>query len=925
MRSLAGREPEQRVLTAVAAAAVEGSLQVVGIEGPVGIGKSALIENTVQQLDGWQVLRCFLDPSRSQTRLSAVAELFEPLGWGEDYDTPEPARTARRLREQLEDAATPVCLVIEDAHWLDDPSSEVVLQLMRQMRDLPTLVLLTFRRVARQPARGRWIDLGPLSLEGIGHALTSELGVTPDQQTLGRILAVTGGYPIHVEELAQRLAASDDPTHTLTTTLATLRDSPPDRLLTERVTTNLEGSSPATRAALFALSLGEELSWDQMVAAVAARDLPAPDFNEVLQTHLVTHTARETLRPKHAMIASALLTRASDQEVRDTHVALSNVLTGTPSLQHRVRAALDAADDPGLVAELEQRSLEHLIFGDAELSFSLAADAARLDPSRTLNAAITAMRVRRLDLAIALDGSAAREERPVQRLAVSALLAAARQDSERAQDLLLRIDPTSCDDETLTVAAYAAHELSRLSVAEGQYQSPPTTATIRAELIARRAAAIDGGMPAEFLGESSNLIGLLGMWWAMSSLDPRHGRPLVASLMEQEAEVAPWARTEPTQAVLKSVRSTIQFFCGDYELAAAELRPADELGVLDPDFILQTTTARFQLLFQAGRWDEAVLAGRHALGRTMDRLNDPGRMRLLASGAAVYRCRGEEDPTGMSTGPHAPQPRRGRALVNAARAVADGWTWVCVGGDPHPVAERLEQAWTDGPHGVFAGGLPTGVLLVRSYMAADKQDLALDATLDLAEGDYDPAARDYVVAHAQALVTAPEDPALAGRHFATASRAMAQHLSEQPDHGLHIFHALLTEDRVTHLLTHDIPVSDEVRQELVTALATVRDTGARGWRSRLGVLLRKVDDRGAARSLATPASVLDLDILDDLTSREREISWLVADGLTNREIAAELFLSVRTVETHVARALRKLDCHSRVELRQILRMGRRAG
>src|SRR2546430_8822941 len=51
-----------------------------------------------------------------------------------------------------------------------------------------------------------------------------------------------------------------------------------------------------------------------------------------------------------------------------------------------------------------------------------------------------------------------------------------------------------------------------------------------------------------------------------------------------------------------------------------------------------------------------------------------------------------------------------------------------------------------------------------------------------------------------------------------------------------------------------------------------------------------------------------------LTRRELEVSRLVADGSTNREIAERLHLSVRTVETHVDRVLGKLDFHTRTQL-----------
>ncbi|WP_286219400.1 helix-turn-helix domain-containing protein [Paraoerskovia sediminicola] len=52
----------------------------------------------------------------------------------------------------------------------------------------------------------------------------------------------------------------------------------------------------------------------------------------------------------------------------------------------------------------------------------------------------------------------------------------------------------------------------------------------------------------------------------------------------------------------------------------------------------------------------------------------------------------------------------------------------------------------------------------------------------------------------------------------------------------------------------------------------------------------------------------------ELTEREREVTRLVAAGLSNRHVAEELFVSVRTVEVHVGRVFRKLGVRSRVEL-----------
>ena len=70
------------------------------------------------------------------------------------------------------------------------------------------------------------------------------------------------------------------------------------------------------------------------------------------------------------------------------------------------------------------------------------------------------------------------------------------------------------------------------------------------------------------------------------------------------------------------------------------------------------------------------------------------------------------------------------------------------------------------------------------------------------------------------------------------------------------------------------------------------------------------------------ATTADKGTLDGLTDREREVLTLIAEGLTNQEIAGRLFISIKTVQTHRAHIMEKLNLHDRTELvRYAIRKG----
>jgi DNA-binding CsgD family transcriptional regulator len=98
------------------------------------------------------------------------------------------------------------------------------------------------------------------------------------------------------------------------------------------------------------------------------------------------------------------------------------------------------------------------------------------------------------------------------------------------------------------------------------------------------------------------------------------------------------------------------------------------------------------------------------------------------------------------------------------------------------------------------------------------------------------------------------------------------------------------------------------REQLRSALERFESLGAELWAERARMELRASGERSRRRDPST---------LDELTPQEVQIAQLVAEGGTNRAIAAQLFLSPRTIDFHLRNMFRKLGISSRVELARL--------
>jgi len=94
------------------------------------------------------------------------------------------------------------------------------------------------------------------------------------------------------------------------------------------------------------------------------------------------------------------------------------------------------------------------------------------------------------------------------------------------------------------------------------------------------------------------------------------------------------------------------------------------------------------------------------------------------------------------------------------------------------------------------------------------------------------------------------------------------------------------------------------REAVEKAVAIFEECGAAGWAEKARSELGRIGGRRRE---------------EGLTSAEQRVAALVAEGRTNREVAAALFLGERTVETHLSHIYAKLGVRSRTELARILR------
>ena len=167
---IVGRVPERKALLAAYARVVAGHPQVLLVTGAAGIGKTTLVEEFCARAEsaagGAQVLLGESAPLAGAALAYGpfVAALRDQAGWLLDDDRPPNMLAARhrlfvRVLELLAGLATrsPVVLVLEDLHWADDSSRELLAFLAVRLHDQPVMLAGTLREEELAGNVGQWL------------------------------------------------------------------------------------------------------------------------------------------------------------------------------------------------------------------------------------------------------------------------------------------------------------------------------------------------------------------------------------------------------------------------------------------------------------------------------------------------------------------------------------------------------------------------------------------------------------------------------------------------------------------------------------------------------------------------------------------------------------------------------------------------
>jgi DNA-binding CsgD family transcriptional regulator/tetratricopeptide (TPR) repeat protein len=908
-RRLLGRQREQQVLAGLLTDAREGRSGVVVLRGAAGIGKTSLLQHVLARASGFRAIRISGCESEMELAYAGLHQLCAPLLGRLDH-LPAPQQRALRVALGLADgdppdrlvvglavltllseasSERPTICVIDDAQWVDAASLQALSFVARRiLADPIVMIFAACKRREDQIISG----LPELQLRGLSdHDARTLLAATLpgrlNEQVRENIIAEAGGNPLALLELHRVLSPAE-----LAGGFGLAQASELTTRLERGFGKWLTGLSADTKTLLL-IAAADPMGEPRWVASAAER-LGIPECAVETDEAAEFVSVGSQVRFRHPLIRSAVYRSSPISERRRVHQALAEVVDGPAADEHRAWHLGHAASAPDedIAAQLE-RSAEH-----ARNRSGVAAAAAFLE--------------------FAVDLTPEPERRA--RRALAAAQAKLHAGAPEAATKLLMGAQHATDDELLSAKIDLLRAKSAFAASRGGEATSMLLAT------AKRLDDLDPKLARETYFEALTAAVLAGR--LANGLGT--GAMAVAAAARHAPAVVGSNRVVDLLLDGLVVRLTDGYVAGAPLLKRAiqEFLRQDAAGTIEPRWYDMATRVTLDL-FDHDAFERIS-------ARQLELLRNAGTLALLPVGlgtraaADVFHGRFSDaaahlsEAEAITTAIEGPLLRRSDPLLVAYR----GQEQRC---------REIVQATTDGgaiEHGqgfsIAAGLFAVAVLhnglgqyaeALKACQAAVQYDdlavagYALAETVEAATrcGDL-PTATDAAGRLVERADASGMDTAIG---IAARSRAVVTDGPVAESEYLRAIVHLEKSPAVVYLARTHLIYGEwlrrqgrrvDARTQLGTAFEMFTGMGADGFADRASRELEATGETVRKRSGGAAA---------ELTTQESYITKLAREGHTNSEIAAQLFISPRTVEWHMSKVFTKLGITSRRELRAI--------
>lgn len=907
-----GRDDEMSALTAIAAEISHLGRALV-IEGEAGIGKTTLLTAVADWAarHGFGVLTSAGVQCQTKVGYAGIHELIHPilghvdalpthqrtallaaLGLAHD-EPPDPLLIGVAMLGLIEEAAAhqPLVLTVDDAQWLDGSSLHVLTFVGRRLANAPVLLLCATRPdIDGEPARLLSLSrfpLGPLD-EATSEALlntaaaeqASDAGLS--ELARRRVMDEAGGNPLAIAELTKAILRSGERGGlSATAPLPTTRHI--ERVILEQLDTIPEPS----RQLLALISAGDSTSLVELVDAARLVQLSDHDLDPLERADLVT-VADGTIRVRHPLIRSVAYSAASLSQRAAFHRALADA-SDDPVRATWQRAAAAYGPDEDIAHELEVVAHQ----AQRRSANSEAASAWRRAAALSTS---PACRVRRLVGALG----------PAWRAGLTA----------EAIDIIDEAEPLAIAVADRFQLAFTRYSLgisagvtppsipSLVNLADRLQDTPEDHREFVFRLLAGAAAQcrmhglpeVDRHLVAERLHDLEQLNHPTVEVALTTIEDTKYARQFRANAAQL------FERVDNDLTGLMSMGLAAESVS---DLATAErcwidaVRVARDNGSPAIECEAQRGAARAQLI--AGHLHEATVSAQSAF-----RIASDCDLPISAGAAAAVLARAHVWRGEIRSAQQALSTARRNLPVDTPLMWLDDLAWA--GGLLALTTHDHDTAFTELSQMTRDRGS-------RRWALADLTEAAVNSHHAQMIGELiDEIASDAVILgsshltmlinRSRALLAGHHGSADAEHHFTAALKdvdAATQAPLEYARTRLSFGEWLRRQRRIV-----------DARSQLSAALRTFESLGAQPYAQRTRAELRAAGVQLPGQVATTP----DLDA--ELTPQELQIARLAASGLSNRQIADQIYLSHRTVAAHLYKLFPKLGITSRNQLRDAL-------